>query len=449
MNRSDIHREAGIPLESTSILAPEDSVRTAPPRAGAPVLSRWAIAAVVTGNAIEFFDFLAYSFYSVYIGRAFFPTHNDFFSLLLSLATFGVGFVTRPLGGFVIGSFADRVGRRPALMLTISLMTIGTMGVALTPSYATIGIAAPIILVFARLVQGLALGGEVGPSTALLLEAAPPGRGGAWVSWQGASQGVATLMAGVAGITLAALLDAKQLAAWGWRIPFLLGLLIVPVGLYIRSSLPETMETRSPREQEIGAVRLIWRQHQAALWLGLTIVMCQTISAYVCSYMTTYALTALAMPASQAMVATLMTGIGIVVGARLGGHLSDRIGRRPVMIVTRAAMLLGIYPAFLFLIHSANVWSLGAVAAVLALLTSAGTAASMVALVEIFPNAVRSSGMSITNAVSVSLFGGTTQFVNAWLIGTTGDKLSPAYYVIVSSVIGIWAMFKLPRKRKE
>ncbi len=416
--------------------------------AARPAMSRWAIAAAVTGNAIEFFDFLTYSFYSVYIGRAFFPARTEFFSLLLSLATFGVGFVTRPLGGFVIGSFADRVGRRPALVLTISLMTVGTMGVALTPTYASIGIAAPIILVLARLVQGLALGGEVGPSTALLLEAAPPGRGGAWVSWQGASQGVATFLAGVTGLALAMLLDADSMARWGWRIPFLLGLLIIPVGIYIRRSLPETLVRHDTPADGPGAVRLIWRDHQAALWLGLTIVMCQTISAYVCSYMTTYALTALAMPASIAMVATVMTGFATIVGARIGGRLSDRIGRRPVMIGARALMLLAIYPAFLLLTQSATVWSLGAVSALLALLTSSGTAATMVAIVEIFPSAVRSSGMSITNAVSVSLFGGTTQFVNAWLIGATGDKLSPAYYVFVSSVIGIWAMFKLPQGRR-
>ena len=436
-------------MQEVSVETSSAAASSGSPGAAIPVMGRWAIAAAVAGNAIEFFDFLAYSFYSVYIGRAFFPTRDEFFSLLLSLATFGVGFVMRPLGGFVIGSFADRAGRRPAMVLTISLMTVGTMGVALTPSYATIGVAAPIILVFARLVQGLALGGEVGPSTALLLEAAPPGRAGAWVSWQGASQGAATLMAGVAGLALATLLDAKQLAAWGWRVPFLFGLLIVPLGIYIRRGLPETLVKRPARDGETGPVRLIWRHHQVALWLGLTIVMCQTISAYVCSYMTTYALTALAMPAKLAMVATVMTGIATVLGAKLGGYLTDRVGRKPVMIVSRALMLLAIYPAFLFLIQAADVWALGAVAALLALLTSAGTAASMVALIEIFPSAVRSSGMSITNAVSVSLFGGTTQFVNAWLIGETGNKLSPAYYVIVSSVIGIWAMFKLPGTREK
>lgn len=413
-----------------------------------PRMSRWAIAAAVAGNAIEFFDFLTYSFYAVYIGRAFFPTRDDFFNLLLSLATFGVGFVTRPLGGFVIGAFADRAGRRPAMVLTISLMTVGTMGVALTPSYASIGMAAPVILVLARLVQGLALGGEVGPSTALLLEAAPPGRGGAWVSWQGASQGAATLMAGITGLVLARVLDKDQLAAWGWRIPFLLGLLIVPLGLYIRRSLPETLETRDATARDRGVLRVLWLEHRPALWLGLTIVMCQTISAYVSSYMTTYALTALSMPASIAMVATVMTGAANIVGARVGGILSDRVGRRSVMIGARVLLLLLIYPAFVMLTRSATIWTLGAVAAMLSFLASSGTAATMVAIVEMFPSAVRSSGMSITNAVSVSLFGGTTQFVNAWLIGTTGNKLSPAYYVVVSSVIGLLAMFRMPDERR-
>jgi MFS family permease len=295
-------------------------------------------------------------------------------------------------------------------------------------------------------VQGLALGGEVGPSTALLLEAAPLNRRGAYVSWQGASQGMASLVAGLTGLSLALILDERQLAAWGWRIPFLFGLLIIPVGLYIRRRLPETLE--APKEKkEIGAVRLIWRHHRPALWLGLAIVMCQTISAYVNSYMTTYALTALGMSSSKSMMATVVLGIATIAGAKLGGRLSDRFGRKPVMIVPRVVLALAVYPAFLFLIHARTELALASVTATLTLLTAMGTAASMVALVEIFPNAVRSSGMAITNAVSVSLFGGTTQFVIAWLIGTTGSSLSPAYYVIASSIIGIWAMYKLPETR--
>lgn len=429
-------------------LTTSSSPATAPSTGGhaTRTLSPLAIAATVTGNAIEFFDFLTYSFYAVYIGKAFFPTHDSFFGLLLSLATFGVGFVTRPLGGFLIGSFADRAGRRPALTLTIALMTVGTMGVALTPSYAAIGIAAPIILVTARLVQGLALGGEVGPSTALLLEAAPPGKRGAYVSWQGASQGMATLLAGLTGLALALLLDEKDMAAWGWRIPFLFGLAIIPVGIYIRRRLPETLE--APKQhKDSGAVRLILQHHQLALWLGLTIVMCQTISAYINAYMTTYSLTALGLSSSKSMIATVSVGVANIVGAKLGGHLSDRYGRRALMIVPRILLLLLVYPAFVFLVQARTETALVMVTATLTTLTAMGTAASMVAIVELFPNAVRSSGMSITNAVSVSIFGGTTQFVIAWLIGATGSNLSPAYYVMASSLIGLWAMFKMPETR--
>jgi len=189
-----------------------------------PLLDRWMVAATVAGNALEFYDFLAYATFAVYIGQAFFPADSALASLLLTLATFGVGFFTRPLGGLLIGAFADRAGRRPALMLTISLMTVGTLGVVLTPSYTSIGVTAPIILIVARLVQGLALGGEVGPSTAVLLECAPPGRRGMFVSWQNASQGVAVCAAGLVGLALSTLLSKAQLASWGWRVPFALGL---------------------------------------------------------------------------------------------------------------------------------------------------------------------------------------------------------------------------------
>src|SRR5665213_1106991 len=211
------------------------------PDAVPPVLNRWAVAAFVAGNALEFYDFLLYATFAVYIGHAFFPSGNALVSLLLSLATFGIGFLTRPLGGLLIGAYADRVGRRPALMLTIILMTLGTLGLVLTPTYASIGLCAPVILIVARLVQGLALGGEVGPSTAMLLECAPAGRRGFFVSWQNASQGMAILAAGLAGFAVSVILDQEQLASWGWRIPFALGLIIVPVGIYIRRSLPETL----------------------------------------------------------------------------------------------------------------------------------------------------------------------------------------------------------------
>jgi len=414
-----------------------------------PELDRWAIAATVAGNALEFYDFLAYSFFAVYIGRAFFPTGLDFTSLLLSLATFGVGFVTRPLGGLLIGTFADRAGRRPALMLTIGLMAVGTLAIAVTPSYASIGIAAPLILVGARLVQGLALGGEVGPSTAVLLECAPPGRRGLLTSWQSASQGIAILAAGVIGVVLAQVLSKDQLAGWGWRIPFAVGLVIVPVGLYIRQRLPETLLAASAERTQAAVLQLIWRQHRQPLVLSILIIMCGTISTYVSTYMTTYALTTLGLPASQAMWATLVGGVVVAFGANWGGRLSDRFGRRPVMIVPRVALMLVIYPAFVFVVHEKTLWALLSVTALFHFLTVVSAAAMLAAMTEVFPNAVRCAGTAIAYAVSVGVFGGTTQFVIAWLIGTTGDPLSPAYYVITTSVVGLWAMFRLPETYKN
>jgi MFS family permease len=426
-------------VHNVPIAIPMDS--QAPPVA---LLGRGAIAATVAGNALEFYDFLAYSTFAVYISQAFFPTGNAFVSLLLTLAAFGVGFLTRPLGGLLIGAYADRAGRRPALMLTISLMALGTLALALTPSYASIGPAAPVILVVARLVQGLALGGEVGPSTAVLLECAPASRRAYFVSWQNASQGVAVLAAGVVGYALSNILEPQQLALWGWRVPFALGLAIVPMGFYIRRRLPETLEAAGSRGSS-AVLSLLWRQHRSPLLLAILIIMSLTVSTYVTTYMTTYALTTLGMPASKAMFASIANGGVMTAGALLGGRLSDRFGRKPVMILPRIALAIVVLPAFLLLLAVTTTGVLVFVTASLTLLSVLSSAAAMTALTEVFPNEVRSSGLAISYALSVTLFGGTTQFIIAWLIGMTGSRVSPAYYVIFTSAISLWAMFKLPQ----
>jgi MFS family permease len=412
-----------------------------------PRLDRWAIAATVAGNALEFYDFLTYSTFAVYISQAFFPTGNAFASLLLTLATFGVGFLTRPLGGLWIGAYADRAGRRPALVLSISLMTFGTLALVLTPSYASIGLAAPLTLIVARLVQGLALGGEVGPSTALLLECAPASRRASFVSWQNASQGIAVLAAGVVGYALSTALEPQQLALWGWRVPFALGLAIVPVGLYIRRRLPETLAAPGSR-RSTAVLALLWRVHRRPLALAILIIMCLTVSTYVTAYMTTYALITLGMPASKAMLASIANGAVMTAGALLGGRLSDRFGQKPLMILPRIALAVVVLPAFLLLLAVTTTAVLVFVTASLTLLTVLSSAAAMTALTEVFPNEVRSSGVAISYALSVALFGGTTQFIIAWLIGMTGSRVSPAYYVIVTSAISLWAMFKLPQPSK-
>jgi MFS family permease len=412
-------------------------------QAGGARIGGWLIAATVAGNALEFYDFLAYSAFAVYIGKAFFPSGDALASLLLSLATFGVGFFTRPLGGVLIGAYGDRAGRRPAMVLTISLMATGTAALVFTPGYASIGIAAPIILVLARLVQGLALGGEVGPATAVLLECAPPQQRGAFTSWQGASQGIAIFLAGLAGVVLSLTLSKEELATWGWRIPFALGLVIVPVGLVIRRHLPETLEAPG-RNGASAVLTLLWREHRRPLVLAILIIMCLTISTYVGNYMTTYALTVLGMPANQAMWGTLVNGGVLAVTALASGRLSDRLGRRPLMIYPRIALMAAIYPAFAYLVGAHTIGSLVLVTALITALSQLSTAAAMAALSEIFPNRVRSSGFAIAYAVSVSLFGGTAQFIFAWLVGITGDPLSPTYYVIGMSAISLWAMIQLP-----
>ena len=418
----------------------------------APLASRQAtervpikvVAATVAGNALEFYDFITYAFFAVYIGRAFFPATDSFTSLLLSVAVFGVGFVSRPLGGIVIGAYADRAGRKPAMLLTILLITVGTLGLALTPSYETIGVAAPIFVVLCRLVQGLALGGEVGPATAFLTEIAPPKRRGFYVSWQLASQGIAALVAGAIGMAMSLILTAEQLGSWGWRVPFLLCLLLVPIGIYLRRDMPETLDHGSA-----GAVsgRVKVQAHSKLIALAVLIIMGVTVSTYVANYMTTYAIATLKFPPSVALAATVIGGIAVLICALLGGWLADRFGRRPVMLWPRVIVAVATWPLFLWLTKDPSPTTLFLASAFLGGMTSISGAASFAAIPELLPRSVRATGLSIAYAIGVSVFGGTTQFIVTYLIGATGDPASPAWYVALTSIISAFAIWALPESR--
>lgn len=415
-------------------------------------VSRRIVAATVAGNALEFYDFVTYAFFAVYIGKAFFPASTPFISLLLSVAVFGVGFFTRPLGGILIGAFADRAGRKPAMLLTIALITVGTMGLALTPSYDSIGIAAPIIVVLARLVQGLALGGEVGPSTAFLIEIAPPGKRGLYSSWQLASQGASSLVAGLIGVLMSVLLTKDQLQAWGWRVPFALGLALIPLALYLRRSMPETLghgDERAASAPNPVARGALLRAHGGLMALSVLIVLGATVSTYVALYMTTYAITVLKLPATVSMAATAAFGIATFVFSLLGGWLSDRFGRKPMMLIPRLALLLLTYPAFALLTEQKDLATLLGVTVLLAGTTAMSGAAGSAVLPELMPLRVRALGLAITYAVGVSLFGGTTQFVITWLIGATGSPMAPAWYVVGTSVITVLAILLLPESRHK
>ncbi len=400
-------------------------------------LARRHIVAVLLGNGLEFYDFLAYSFFALQIGRAFFPSQNPLSSLLLSLATFGAGFLTRPVGALAIGRYADRSGRRPAMMLTFLLMGIAITGIALTPAYQDIGVAAPIMVVFWRLLQGFALGGEVGPSTAFLIEVAPLARRGLYGALQSATQGVSILFAGLVGLALASVLDAASLDRWGWRCAFLIGALVVPVGLAIRRSLPETLHAATERaDLEPPADR----SYVAVALLGLCVLTSATINTYVRNYMTTYAVATLGMNSRVAFATTMIHGFMLALAALAGAWLSDRVGRRPVMIASMGLLLFIIMPVFLVIAHYRTPATLYAG---MVLLTTAGglSVGPMLTLItESLPRHIRAGALGTMYALAVAVFGGSTQFMVAWLIGLTGSPLVPGWYGMVAVVVGLAAV---------
>lgn len=388
-------------------------------------LKRRHLAAAVAGNALEFYDFTTYAYFAIQIGATFFPAKDAFIRLMLALITFGGSFIMRPVGAAVIGRYSDRVGRKPAMMLSFGLMGAGILGLALTPSYAQIGIAAPIIVVILRLVQGFALGGDVGPTTSFLVEAAPAGKRGLYGTLQFTSQGFATVFAGLAGVILANLLTAEELTQYGWRIAFLFGVLVVPFGLIVRRNLPETLETPHAPPPSVTR-RDVWR----IAILGLLSIIGSTTGFYVLAYMSTYAQIVLHMKTNMSFAATLAFGICNVVISAIAGWMSDRVGRRPLMIWPRVIIILLTYPAFLVIVGHTGAVTLLAATVALAIFTQSGGAVSLVWLTEALPAHLRSATMASVYAVGVALFGGTTQPIVTWLLHTTGDKFAPAWWLI-------------------
>ena len=409
-------------------------VGATPAQAGLPLK---ALVAVVVGNWLEFYDFLVFTFFALMIGDAFFPAESEIGRLLGALATFGVGFFTRPLGAAIIGSYADRAGRRAALTLTLLLMAAGSGVVGLTPTYAQIGIAAPVILVIARLIQGFSCGGEVGPATTYLLESVSTEKRAAITAWQGYSQQLAIFMGSLVGVILASSLTREQLFAWGWRVPFVLGMLIAPVGLYIRRRLPETLEESEAHRSGTAVLAELARHHSRAVILGILIISGGTISTYVFNYMNTYAITTLHL--SEAMGTTLtLTGSLASIGGLAVGAWADRFGRKPMLIASRVIFVLVLYPAYLALTSpGATPGAIVTINVFLNFIFSIGIGALYAFLLEAFPKSVRSSGLAILYALSVTIFGGTTQFIVAWLIDATKDPLVPAWYQIVANVVSI------------
>lgn len=405
-----------------------------------PIAKRHLFSAVV-GNALEFYDFITYTFFAAQIGQSFFPSHTPLGSLLLSLATFGVGFATRPVGSIVIGAYADRVGRAPAMVLSFVLMGFGILVLALTPSYAVIGIAAPILVVLARLVQGFALGGQVGPSTAYLLEAAAPNSRGFYTTLQYASQGLASMTGGIVGFVISTNLDAASLQQWGWRVAMILGAIILPFGLMIARTMPDTLE-RAPSQKAVADSKQASRSRGSVGVFAICILMLAsaTICTYVINFMTTYSGVFLHMHANVTFAAPIVSGACILVFSQISGSMSDRFGRKPVMIWPRILLLVVIYPGFVLLEHNRDGVTLLAVTAVISILSTWSAAASLVNIAELMPKDMRSGSLGTVYAVAIAIFGGTTQYVVTWLISATGSVLAPAWYLTVATFIGLIAM---------
>ena len=404
------------------------------------------IVAAVIGNALEWYDFVVYGFMTVIISRLFFPTESEYASLLLAMATFGVGFFMRPVGGVLIGLYADRKGRKAALQLIIALMTIAVAMIAFAPPYAMIGAAAPILIVTARLLQGFATGGEFASATAFLVESAPAERRGFFGSLQMVGQSIAALAGASSGMFITQSLTPEQIDQWGWRLPFLIGLLIGPVGLYIRRHLEETevfKEAHASAEQKTS-LATIFQIHRRAVLASFGLVLSNTIMYYVVLiYMPTYAKTQLGMVLGQAFIAQVAGLLCLTVLTPVFGSLSDRVGRRPILITACILYFILPYPLFAWLQADPVLWRLTVMQMTLCSAIAVGFGPISTALAEQFPAHVRSTGLALAYNFAVMLFGGFAQLIVTWLINTTGSPLAPAYYVMFGAVTGLSAAFFL------
>jgi MHS family proline/betaine transporter-like MFS transporter len=409
--------------------------------------TRRAVVATAIGNGMEVYDFTVFSFFAATIGRVFFPSSSPLASLLLAFATFGVGFVMRPLGALLIGRYADRRGRKPALTLTIALMTVGTALIAFTPGHASIGVAGAVLVVIGRLLQGLSAGGEVGAASALLLESAAPNRRCWLVSWQLATQGGAALTGALVGAAVSGLLGADAMASWGWRVPFVLGLLIAPVGMFLRRHVSEThLPVTDDIVSDNGTLGAMLRARGRTIVLGMLLMTGGTATMYVMVfYLPTYLVTTLHLPQVMSYLVACMAGLGLLVMTPLFGLVADRVGhRKPMVAVSLAGLLVVMYPGFLLLSARPSLGAALAFVGLVVTLMAVGGAAGAALMMEAFPRRQRATGMSVMYSLGVTVFGGFAPMAVTWLIGATGNPAAPAWYVCAALAVSLVALMRFP-----
>jgi MFS transporter, MHS family, proline/betaine transporter len=393
------------------------------------------IGAASIGNALEWFDLLVYGYLAVTFSRLFFPSENEAVSLLLSFGTFGVSYLFRPLGALVLGAYADRAGRKASLMASIRLMMVGTLLTAILPTYHSIGVLAPAGILIARLLQAFSVGGEFGSATTFLVEHGKE-RKGFFASFQWAGQGLATVLASAFGIALATALTRDQLDSWGWRLPYLFGLLIGPIGFYIRRHIDETPEFIAAPISPAPLRELLTHQ-LGHLLLAIGVAVVSNSSNYLILYMPTYAITQLKLPASTGFIATLLGGLILTFGSPLIGHWSDSVGRTRIMMVAALLFFVTAYPAFALLTAAPTVVVIVLVVVWLSLLKTAYSGALPSLMAEIFPTRTRGSGVALSYNISVPIFGGFAPFFATLLIELTGDRHAPSFYLMLTALVSL------------
>lgn len=416
-------------MDSTVI---EDRSR---PQSARPL--RRLIVATSIGNALEWFDFAAYGFFAVTLSRLFFPAHDDTVSLLMTFGTFGLSYVFRPLGALVLGRYADRRGRKAALLVSLALTTIGTLICALIPTYAAIGVAAPLGLMSARILIAFSTGGEFGSGTALMIEQKSR-RKAFLASWQFSSQGMSTVLASCAGLALSTMLSPQQIESWGWRAPFVFGLLVAPIGLYIRKHIDDTLPASNQDTHNTAPVRELLAHNKGRIFLAAGIMAVSTAASYLMIlYMPTYAVKQLHLPASTGFAATVVTGSILMLFTPLMGHLADRYGRSRLMVLSAFVTLVTIYPSFAWLLSSPSFSVLMAIMVLAGALKAIYFGPLAAVLSSLFPTSLRSTGLGFSYNIGVMAFGGFTPWLVTAMIGATHNPLSPAFYLMACAVLSL------------
>ncbi len=404
---------------------------------------------VTSGNFMEMFDFFLFGFYATNIAKTFFPAADEFASLMFTFMTFGAGFLMRPLGAIFLGAYVDRVGRRKGLIVTLALMGLGTVLIAFVPGFATIGYLAPFLVLVGRLLQGFSAGVELGGVSVYLSEMAPPGKKGFYVAWQSASQQVAIIFAAGIGYGLNVWLTPLQIGDWGWRVPFFIGCLIVPVLFMLRRSLQETEEfLRRKHRPEAREIFQSMLQNWLLVVSGMMLVAMTTVSFYLITvYTPTFGRSVLKLSTTDSLVVTLFVGVSNFIWLPIMGALSDRTGRRPLLLFFTVLTILTSYPAMVWLTDAPTFARMLSVELWLSFLYASYNGAMVVALTEVMPVSVRTAGFSLAYSLATAVFGGFTPAIATALISYTGNKAAPAMWMSFAAVCGLIATLVLYRRK--